>query len=107
MMDTDEPLVLEDKDDAKGPPPNKSYPVPKHLLPQLSTFIEELLEKKFIEPVPHERGARAWYSPILILKKPNGKGWRFVIDLRAINARNILNLGHRLKHQSNHIDIVI
>ena len=67
MMDTDEPLVLEDKDDAKGPPPNKSYPVPKHLLPQLSTFIEELLEKKFIEPVPHGRGARAWYSPILIL----------------------------------------
>ena len=43
LMDTDEPLVLEDKDDASGPPPNKSYPVPKALLPQLSEFIEELL----------------------------------------------------------------
>ena len=43
VMDTDEPLVLEEREDAKGPPPNRSYPVPKALLPQLSAFIEELL----------------------------------------------------------------
>ena len=31
-MDTNEPLVLEDKDGEQGPPPNKSYPVSKALL---------------------------------------------------------------------------
>ena len=107
VMDTDEPLVLEERGDAKGPPPNWSYPVPKALLPQLSAFIEELLAKSFIELVPHGRGARAWYSLVLILKKPNGKGWRFVIDLRAVNARTkpvqyympqIHELYDRIKH---------
>ena len=87
VMDTDEPLVLEELEDATGPPPNRSYLVPTALLPQLSTFIEELLATPFIELVPHGRGARARYSPILILKKPNGKGRRFDIDLRAVNAR--------------------
>ena len=87
VMASDDPLVIEDKDGEHGPPPNRSYKVPKHLLPQLSEFIQELLKKKFIEPVPHGKGGRAWYSPILILKKPNGKGYRFVVDLRAVNAR--------------------
>ena len=58
-MDTDEPLVLEELEDATGPPPNRSYLVPTALLPQLSAFIEELLATPFIEPVPHGRGARA------------------------------------------------
>ena len=50
VMDTDEPLVIEDKDGELGPIPNRSYKVPKHLLPQLSEFIQDLLKKKFIEP---------------------------------------------------------
>jgi len=87
VMETDEPLVIEDKDGENGAPPNRSYKVPKHLLPQLAEFIQDLLKKKFIEPVPQGKGGNAWYSPILILKKPNGKGYRFVVDLRAVNAR--------------------
>eukprot|EP01050_Picozoa_sp_SAG11_P012045 SAG11_NODE_1314_length_5223_cov_2.877244_6_plen_162_part_00 len=27
-------------------------------------------------------------SPVLILKKPNGKGYRFVVDLRQVNRRS-------------------
>ena len=30
VMDTDEPLVIEDKDGELGPIPNRSYKVPKH-----------------------------------------------------------------------------
>jgi len=47
VMDTDEPLVLEELEDATGPPPNRSYLVPTALLPQLSAFIEELLATPF------------------------------------------------------------
>ena len=65
VMETDEPLVIEDKDGELGPPPNRSYKVPKSLLPQLSEFIEDLLKKRFIEPVPQGKGGNAWYSPIL------------------------------------------
>jgi hypothetical protein len=86
VMAADDLLVIEDKDDEHGPPPNQSYKAPKHSLPQLSEFIQDLLKKKFIEPVLHGKGGRAWYSTILILKKPNGKGYRFVVELRAVSA---------------------
>ena len=57
VMDNDEPLVIEDKEGDHGPPPNRQYNVPKMLLPQLEAFIKDMLDKSWIEPVPHGRGA--------------------------------------------------
>ena len=80
-------LVIKDKDGEHGPPPNQSYKVPKRLLPRRSEFIQDLPRNKFIESVPHGKGGRVWYSPVLILNESNGKWYRFVADLRAVNAR--------------------
>ena len=41
-----------------------------------------MLAKGWIEPSTSD-----YSSPILIIKKPNGKGYRMVVDLRAVNAR--------------------
>ena len=86
-METDEPLVIEAKEGDNGASSNRSYKVPKHLLPELAELIQDLLKKKFIELVPQGKGGNAWYSPIRILKKPNGRGYKFVADLWALNAR--------------------
>ena len=87
VMATDDLLVITYKDDERDPPPNQIYKVLERLLPQRSEFIQDLLKKKFIESVPHGKGGRAWYSPVLILNEPNCKWYRFVADLRAVNAR--------------------
>lgn len=75
-------LKIEDREDAKGEPPNRSYKTPKHLLPELSKFVSEMLEKGWIEKSTSE-----YSSPVLIIPKPSGKGYRFVVDLRGVNAR--------------------
>ena len=83
----DDPPVIKDKDGEHSPPPNQCHKVPKRLLPRRSEFTQDLLKNRFIESVPHGKGGRVWYSPVLILNEPNGKWYRFVADLRAVNAR--------------------
>ena len=81
-MPHDAPLVIHDKEDAQGAPPNRYYRTPKHLLPELERFITEMLEKGWIQ-----KSTSDYSSPVLIIPKPNGKGYRFVVDLRGVNAR--------------------
>ena len=88
VMATDDLLVITYKDDERDPPPNQIYKVLERLLPQRSEFIQDLLKKKFIESVPHGKGGRAWYSPVLILNEPNGKWYRFVADLRQLCSQD-------------------
>eukprot|EP01050_Picozoa_sp_SAG11_P020352 SAG11_NODE_3414_length_2462_cov_11.817605_1_plen_421_part_10 len=78
----DKPLVVEDKEGVTGPPPNRYYKTPHGLLPQLHLFISEMLKKGYIQPSTSE-----YCSPVVIIKKPNGNGYRFVVDLRQLNAR--------------------
>eukprot|EP01050_Picozoa_sp_SAG11_P040816 SAG11_NODE_17952_length_504_cov_1.330864_1_plen_129_part_10 len=81
-----EPLRIEDREgDDLPPPPNdyRQYKTPHALIPELQKFISEMLEKKWIEPASSE-----YSSPVLILKKPSGKGYRFVVDLRQVNKRS-------------------
>ena len=73
---TGEPLVIEDQEGELPPAPNRQYKTPHALIPELQKFITEMLEKKWIEP-----SASEFSSPVLILKKPNGKGYRLVVDL--------------------------
>ena len=76
-----EPLKIEDRDDVVGPPPRRTYRVPQALQGQLKLFCDEMVSQGWIQPSKSE-----WCSPVLILKKPNG-GWRFLVDLRGVNAR--------------------
>ena len=78
----DPTLTIEEKDGLTERPPHRQYKTPRHLLPELEKFITEMLSKKWIEPSKSE-----YSSPVLIIPKPNGKGYRFVVDLRAINDR--------------------
>ena len=41
-----------------------------------------MLEKGWIQ-----KSTSDYSSPVLIIPKPNGKGYRFVVDLRGVNAR--------------------
>lgn len=41
------------------------------------------MEKGFIVPCTSPCN-----TPILLVKKPNGKGWRIIQNLRSINAKN-------------------
>eukprot|EP01050_Picozoa_sp_SAG11_P003965 SAG11_NODE_239_length_11783_cov_52.724923_8_plen_231_part_00 len=79
----DAQLIIEDRKGELPPAPNRQYKTPHALIPELEKFISELLEKKWIEP-----SASEFASPVLILKKPNGKGYRSVVDLRQINKRS-------------------
>ena len=79
-LDT-EPLKIEDRDDVVGPPPRRTYRVPQALQGQLKLFCDEMVSQGWIQPSKSE-----WCSPVLILKKSNG-GWRFLVDLRGVNAR--------------------
>ena len=71
LMEGDEALRIEDKDGLTTRPPHRQYKTPRHLLPELEKFITEMLEKKWIEPSKSE-----YSSPVLIIPKPNGKGYR-------------------------------
>ena len=82
LMEGDEPLTIEDKPGLTTRPPHRQYKTPRHLLPELERFITEMLEKKWIEPSKSD-----YSSPVLINPKPNGKGYRFVVDLRQVNDR--------------------
>eukprot|EP01050_Picozoa_sp_SAG11_P006132 SAG11_NODE_464_length_9216_cov_131.568326_6_plen_145_part_00 len=85
ILITGEPMAIEDLEgDDLPPPPNRQYKTPHALIPELQKFISEMLEKKWIEP-----SASEFSSPVLILtEKPNGKGYRFVVDLRQVNKRS-------------------
>lgn len=67
-------------DNSKPLPNSRQYPLKPEALNGIRPIIQEFLEKRLIIPCtsPHN-------TPILPVKKPNGKGWRFVQDLRAIN----------------------
>ena len=82
LMEGDEPLTIEDKPGLTTRPPHRQYKTPRHLLPELERFITEMLEKRWIEPSKSD-----YSSPVLIIPKPNGKGYRFVVDLRQVNDR--------------------
>eukprot|EP01050_Picozoa_sp_SAG11_P006273 SAG11_NODE_480_length_9107_cov_7.433171_1_plen_69_part_10 len=69
-MESDSPLIIEDRPGVKGPPPNKCYKTPAALLPALEASITEMLQKGWIQPSTSD-----YSSPVLIIKKPNGKGY--------------------------------
>jgi hypothetical protein len=77
---------IEDKVDLSNCPiPNRSYKIPRALLPSLEKFIVEMKNAGWIENSTSE-----FCSPVLII--PEGaphenKGYRFVVDLRQLNAR--------------------
>ena len=81
-MKGDPVLTIRDKDGVSNTPPHRQYKMPRHLIPELEKFIREMLEKKWIEPSTSD-----YCSPVLIIPKPNGKGYRFVVDLRQVNER--------------------
>ena len=85
-MPIDEMVQIEDKDDLTNCPiPNRSYKIPRALLPSLEKFIVEMKNSGWIEDSTSE-----FCSPVLIIPKGQpheNKGYRFVVDLRQLNAR--------------------
>jgi hypothetical protein len=85
-MPIDEMVQIEDKDDLTNCPiPNRSYKIPRALLPSSEKFIVEMKNSGWIEDSTSE-----FCSPVLIIPKgqpDENKGYRFVVDLRQLNAR--------------------
>ena len=67
--------------DSTLPLPNiRQYPLRPDALAGIKPIIQDYLKRGLIIPCTSPCN-----SPIFLVKKPNGKGWRFVQDLRAIN----------------------
>jgi transposase InsO family protein len=85
-MPIEEMVRIEDKVDLSNCPiPNRSYKIPRALLPSLEKFIVEMKNAGWIEDSTSE-----FCSPVLIIPKGaphENKGYRFVVDLRQLNAR--------------------
>ena len=85
-MPVEEMVKIEDKDDLTNCPiPSRSYKIPRALLPSLEKFIVEMKNSGWIEDSTSE-----FCSPVLIIPKGlphENKGYRFVVDLRQLNAR--------------------
>ena len=85
-MPIEEMVRIEDKGDLTNCPiPNRSYKIPRALLPSLEKFIVEMKNAGWIEESTSE-----FCSPVLIIPKGaphENKGYRFVVDLRQLNAR--------------------
>ena len=85
-MPIEEMVRIEDKDDLTNCPiPNRNYKIPRALLPSLEKFIVEMKNSGWIEDSTSE-----FCSPVLIIPKGlphENKGYRFVVDLRQLNAR--------------------
>ena len=85
-LKSDIPHKVEFKENTTIPTPHR-YRTPEHLVPELKRFIEEMLDKGWIEV-----GETEFNAPVLILKKPgtyddgSSKGYRMCSDFRAINA---------------------
>jgi transposase InsO family protein len=85
-MPVEEMVRIEDKEDLSNCPiPNRNYKIPRALLPSLEKFIVEMKNSGWIEDSTSE-----FCSPVLIIPKGlphENKGYRFVVDLRQLNAR--------------------
>jgi hypothetical protein len=85
-MPIEEMVRIEDKDDLTDCPiPSRNYKIPRALLPSLEKFIVEMKNAGWIEDSTSE-----FCSPVLIIPKGlphENKGYRFVVDLRQLNAR--------------------
>ncbi len=69
-----------------GPPPPFNQGVSCRGLPRnQATFLHEEIERLklsgVLRPVEYSR----WVSRAFLVPKPNGSGWRLIVDLRAVN----------------------
>ena len=58
----------------------KQYPVPVHLQDEFNKNVDELLKLGVIEP-----SNSPYCSPVVLIKKPDGKSYRLCIDFRDLN----------------------
>ena len=67
------------KPDAVLPSP-RSFGVPKRQQHVLHSWVEQAIDRGWIE-----KCSSAVNSPLFAVPKPHGRGWRIVLDLRAVN----------------------
>jgi hypothetical protein len=58
----------------------RPYRVPPALRPEVEKQINEMLKQKIIRP-----SSSSFSAPIVLVKKADGKSWRFAIDYRQLN----------------------
>ena len=63
-----------------------SHKIPYKLREEMELQISNLLEAKVIEPCPIQS---LWNSPVFLVKKREGRGWRFVCDHRRLNSMTL------------------
>ena len=69
-------------DPAKPTPRSRRYPTPKRMLPVLTTWARDMLQRQLIEPTFTATSTAA----IFAVPKPRSPGeWRVVVDLREVN----------------------
>nr|CAD2163108.1 unnamed protein product [Meloidogyne enterolobii] len=62
------------------PVQQRPYSIPHALREEVEQQIKEMLKQNIIKP-----SSSAWASPIVLVKKADGKSWRFAVDYRALN----------------------
>ena len=84
------PLKLDFMDGKKMPPP-RHYRVPQHLLPELRKFVQEMVEKGWIS-----KSRSPFSSPVLVIRKPGNRGYRFVVDFSGTVNPITKTLNHHI-----------
>nr|CAD2198695.1 unnamed protein product [Meloidogyne enterolobii] len=62
------------------PVQQRPYTIPHALREEVEKQIKEMIKQNIIKP-----SSSAWASPIVLVKKADGKSWRFAVDYRALN----------------------
>ncbi|KAL7078714.1 hypothetical protein ACQ4LE_002708 [Meloidogyne hapla] len=62
------------------PVQQRPYTIPHALREEVEKQIKEMLKQNIIK-----QSSSAWASPIVLVKKADGRSWRFAVDYRALN----------------------
>ena len=60
---------------------------PRHYTPEQQKFLEEMTETLEKHGLIYMNLDSKWASPVLVVRKPDGRGYRLCVDLREVNAR--------------------
>lgn len=70
------------RDDAEPYAINGYRPVPFHDRAEVKRMLDEMVRKGIIAP---QTEPTEWVSPLVIVRKPNGRGFRLCVDLTKLN----------------------
>ena len=79
-----------------------SRPIAYKLRGEMEGMIQGMLDSNVIEEL---QDRSYWNSPVMLVKKPNGSGFRFVADFRSVNAECLPD-GYQLPNVNHVVDTI-